>query len=655
MSPLPTTANTARPKSLGYGALLNDLYLRLAVVPGRELTIETAPLEAPKVSTAENPEDIRNDFGELFSRADFSGGEGLDIAHRRDASPLDSTRFWSSKGLSIAVDDASRLRRVRLLRTTANVEAAADTNLHLAFDGTAVYMAEGTTVRRTTTPNAAVPVFADDDPHAGQAAVTVSDLATVGRDVYAALGASGLHKRDGNTGVWTELTAPGTFQPVKVWQAKGYLFAASGAGVLVRVNLASGAIAQTLATLPAGRAWTALADAGAAVLAAADDGYVYAYTDDGTGTLTLAGQSFVGPGEIPYALAAGHGPVFYGTRRSSGVGAVGRAWRAELDEANFVLTNSQLIRQWGHDNAADDTRDHAPRAMMAARNSVYLGVDEDDGAYLWRYDLTTTGRSRDLDAKAAGVVVDVLDAGDQLFFSVAGHGLRRESRTAYEAQGHLIGPLGDLFTSVEKPWVGGFLDHDEIASDTRVELYVTVDPAALDDPDSSSWRRVKNVTSGRDPTESPIPNLEGRYAAGMLKLYASADLTVTPAVRGFAFRAYPGEGDVLVDLPVNVSDQIEAPRRRRLRVKGAGRRVYERLRGQEGAYAELTLLHTDETLRGTVERVSTPIPALTARGSPTVVSMLRFRGRRVQMTGTSTSPAALGIGTLGIDALGGVE
>lgn len=645
--PLPTTDTVTRPKALGYGARLNERWYRLAVGPDRELRIETAPLQAPTVSTAENPEDLRDEFGQLFSRVDFTGGEGLDLAHRRDAEPVDSTRYWDSRGIAIRDDDNSKIARVGLHRTTENIEGSTDANLHLAHDGTALYMTEGSIVRRSANPNAVPPAFASEDPHAGQPAVQVQDIVAVGDTVYAALGSSGIHKRA--SGAWSELS---TFAAVKVWQAKDSLYA-SGGTQLVEVNLTTGAT-TLLVTLPTGHSWTCVADAGAAVLACATNGYVYALADDDAGVLELKAQTYVGP-DVPQVVAAGHGQVFYATRKSTGVGATGKWWRAELSSTAYVLTDSVLLREWGHSGGADDDAgDHAPRAMVASRNGVYVGIAEDAGAFLWRYDQPTTARSRDVDAKAAGVVVDIIDIGDQLFFTVAGHGLRRESRTAYETEGYLIGPLADLFTASEKAWVGAILDHDPVPAGTHVELAYTTEPSALSDPQSTQWTVVKDVHGGSDASETPIPSASGRYLAGRIRMFGTG--SVTPTVRGFTFRAYPGSAERIVHLPVNVSDTIEVPGRRRLRTKGLGRRVYGSLTGLEGSYAELELVDPVQVYRGIVEQVAQPVTVLPRRGSATAVSFVRFRGRPVEF-GTGLSEDAddprLGVGILGLGVLGG--
>ena len=96
--PLPSTSNVNTPLAFGYQAQISDgitdILLRLAVAPGRELSITTAPLSAQQVNTAQVPEEFRAEFGQAFARADFSGGAGLDQAHQRIQGTNDFRRFF---------------------------------------------------------------------------------------------------------------------------------------------------------------------------------------------------------------------------------------------------------------------------------------------------------------------------------------------------------------------------------------------------------------------------------------------------------------------------------------------------------------------------------------------------------------------------------
>jgi hypothetical protein len=58
MAVLPSPSNTSNaPESQGFEANLDDLFLRFAVGPGRQMNINTAPLQAQAI------QDIRNTRG----------------------------------------------------------------------------------------------------------------------------------------------------------------------------------------------------------------------------------------------------------------------------------------------------------------------------------------------------------------------------------------------------------------------------------------------------------------------------------------------------------------------------------------------------------------------------------------------------------------
>lgn len=646
---LPTTSNVTRPRAFGFHGRLDDLLLRFSITPERPLDIVTAPLQAPAVNTGQNAEDFRNEYGERFSRVDFTGGEGLDFAHKRNLTDLDATRFWASEHIDVTNAAPGEPSKFTLLPPTANIETSADTNLHLVYDGTSLIMGEGTAYRKSTDWTAATPTFSALDPHNGDAATTALGATTLGTDVYFALGVNGIHKRTA-AGVVSSVSTENT---KRVWGVKRQLLASRGT-TLDSVNLATGAH-TILVTLPTGQEWLDVYDAGHAILACASDGSIYAlgYNSSGAsgGTLELKAQSVIGGGEIPYVVCWDGTFVHYATREVTPSGAIGRWYRAQLDRDSFTLAGAQLLKQWGDQSA---TIDHCPRRIVATRDAVFIGAYETGGSFLWRYDRVSAGITRHLDLGASGLVVDIVAVSGRLFATVSGHGLRREKVGSFEAEGYLIGPLADFFTSSAKSWAGAIIEHDALADGCRIELYYTTDPTALSDPDSTAWVRVKNVMSGQDTTTSTLNGVESRYLAGMVKLYTTVD-TSAPAVRSFAFHAYQGEGDVEVTFYAVVNDIIGRPGFRRQRVRGNGDAVYNELKGKEGGYAELEIFHPAEILRGVVEQVGTRIPALTRSGSAGDVSAIKFRGKRVSFAGQSDSDAVFGTGMFGEMIFGGAE
>lgn len=628
--PAPTVDNVERPRAFGFGVALGERLFRLAVAKDRPLTIVTAPLEAPRVNTMSSAEEATADDRLIYSRSRFDGGEGLYQAHTQGAAP---NRFWDSAGVSVNVADPDEFPEVRLLHDTTMVGSSSGINgLRTAYDtlDDALYVCEGAMLRRTDNPTATTPIWTTEDPAAAEAGVTqVHDVAVLGSEVFAALGANGIHKKTGGTWAhWSDTPA------TRIWSVKGRIVASNGAS-LYEVTTAGAAPTATI-ILPSGESFNDVADGGNAVLAAATDGYVYAFTTD-TGSLVLSSQTLFESEQVT-ALAQTQGVVGVGTKQ----GNIGRFYTGVLNEAGQIV-EQQLIRQFG---ASNTSTSHAPLRIIGTRASMLIGVNDGVASGLWRYDLITGGIARNLSAAGVtGPVRGIEALADRVFFTVDGVGMYAEG-TTYVSVGYLIGPLGDFYSAKAKSWVSAALETGELTGGMTVELFYTSSPEALLNPNSAAWVRVTRRDSGEgDPGDQQISPVVSRYLAGMVKLRPSGTRTATPAVRSFSFRAYPSSGDEdrIVTFPVNVSDQIERRGRRRVRVKGRGHTEYEALRAVEGRPTTVQFFKPQITFRGLVEEVGVPILAETRRGSSTLVAQVRFRGQIVGLNITS------GAGPLGTD------
>lgn len=626
--PVATTDNVSRPQAMGYGVAFDARLFRLAVSPQRSLTIETAPLEAPRINTTSSPEEASDEFGLIFARSSFDGGEGLFRAHVEGAEP---NRFWDSKGVAIRPAEPGEFPQITLLHTTSELDNNASDPLRMAYDaaGDALYTTAGTTLRRIDNP-ASAPSAAADDPAAAEGAVTVYDVAVLGDEVYVALGSNGIHRK--SAGTWTHWSDAAA---TRIWALKGRIVATDGAN-LYEVTT-SGVAPTPITVLSSGVSHTDAADGGSHILVGADDGYVYAYATD-TGSLVLASQTLF-EGEQVTSVGQSQGVVAVGTRQ----GNVGRFYVGSLD-ANGQVVDLQLIRTWG---TTGTVVPQYPHRIVGTRASLVTGIQDGVDTCLWRYDLITGGMTRDLCATGVAEQVRGIEVIEGVkFFGIDNEGAWAEDTDTFVSEGYLIGPLGDFYSASAKSWIGARLETGDMgATGGAVELYYTLDPNALADPNDAAWVRITRRTTGNgDPGEHVLSNVVGRQLAGMVKLSPPAGSADTPAVRSFSFRAYPSSGgeDVIVTLPVNVSDQIERPGRARVKVPGRGAVEYASLRQLEGRPVTMTLYRPDLMVRGLVEKVATPVPVLTPRGSVTWVAEVTVRGREVGTSGTTT-----GVGTFG--------
>ena len=638
MAVLPSPSNTSAPESQGFEANLDDLFLRFAVGPGRQMSINTAPLQAQAIQTSETPEDFQQEFGQIFSRTDFAGGSGLDKAHKRNAGENDFQRFWDSKGIDVfSGKEVGQEYKVSLLHDTEEPTngTTLGTNGYMQELGGEIFYADGAVLKKIATPLTG-DVSTDGTPSGGS---NITGLAVLGSKLY--LVANGDIYVRNSAGSYATHNTHKTFD--KLWSMKGRLVASATNGELHEV--AGTSSPPTMKALPSGSSWTDVTDGGAVVLACADDGYIYSFADESS-TLTLKGQTFV-EGEVPNAIDAAQGFIFYGTYQNTASGKIGRLYRAEITNANslYVLVNAQLIKQWGDGST---TLNQAPYKIISTRDSIYTGIiDSASKTNLWRYYLPTGGIARDLEFAESGIVEGIAVFSDRIFATVSGGGLYRES-TNYVSTGYVITPLADFYTSEKKQWVGAKVNTNVVTSGS-VKLYSSTIASDINSPTSATWSEQVSIFSGTGGEEEVMTLVDGRWIAGKIEINTD-DVTQTPSILSFAIRGFQLVNDLVVDMPINISDQIERPFRKALRVNGQGDLVYQALRNKEGKNVQLEIFRPDTLLRGIIENVSSPIEEISPRGSVTMYCLVRFRGSKVIQT--SSSGVGLGIELLGVGRLG---
>jgi len=625
--PAPTVDNVERPRAFGFGCEITRRLFRLATGFGADVTIETAPSEAPRVDTASSPEEIVEDYGRVFARSAFDGGEGLFRAHVEGAAP---NRYWDSMGVEVSPPAPGEFPEIRLAKQTERVWSTANLAVRSITDGSSVWVIDGDKLQRFDDPNAASPTPVQVDPFVGAPPsvdpVPIGSIALLGTTIYASCSSSGIRRDDGSG--WSDWNS---LEVCRLWSVKGRIVASDGQS-LYEV-LSSGAAPSALLTLPEGREWTGVADAGEVILASATDGYVYAFTT-ADGTMALVGQTLF-DAEQPVAVGAARGRALVGTQQ----GDIGRLWTGVVG-GQGGLTDLQLLREWRGAG-------RLPLGFAADRTSLYAPVPDGTGAIdVWRFEFLTLGLSRHRRIAASGSARSLFVLDSKLWVTVDEDGLWRDS-DLYVDEGWLIGPLGDFFSASEKAWVGARLETAPLNDELVSLMYATV-PDALSDSTSALWTTCISRSTGSSSEEVPLVNVSSRSLAGMVRLKAGPENATSPRVRSFAFRAFSssGAGDVLVTLPVNISDQIERRGRSRSRVKGLGATTYEALRELEGRPALLKLYEPEDVIRGLVESVGVPVEHPSGRRSVTTVALVRVRGRR------TSEQSAVAVGTLGAVTFG---
>ena len=659
MAVLPSPSNTSQPQAQGFEANLDDLFLRFAVGPGRQMQINTAPLQAQAIQTSETPEDFQQEFGQIYSRTDFRGGEGLDKAHRREGTPTDFQRFWDSKGINVFHADEDTSYSVKLLNDIEQktLTFSSDNNYLAQTTNGYMYITDDTDVYQSTNEGVTWTAMTSTS-----ISYTIHGIAAFGNDLFVVAGDGSTNKQllsyVQSTDTWTDESLGSSFTGyfTGIWFAKGGLFV-SGKSTTAEYLWESSPFTKNfsgdfqstsalIVTEPT-HEFTSVIDAGAVVLAGHTDGNIYSLKIDG-GTWSLKGQTQISFEEI-HSLAASEGLVFIGTKGFQS--NTGRFFTADLTVADnlYVLTNRQLVKQW------DNGVDQSPHSMFVTRDSVYMGIHESaTETNLWRYYLPTAGIARDIsithssdsDAKMTGITLTGTTV-PKFIAVVDGVGVFKETDT-YVSTGYIISSLADFYTSEKKQWVGAKLNTNGVSSGT-VELATTTVPLDINNVDSPTWEPQISVASGTGGEEEVLELVQGRWMSVKLTITTS-DTSQTPEMLSFAVRGFQLVNDLVVDMPINISDQVERPFRKALRINGQGELIYQALRNKEGQNVQLEIFRPDTLLRGIIENVSSPVEEISPRGSVTTYCLVRFRGSKV--ISTSSSGEGLAIGLLGVKRLG---
>ena len=649
---MPRVADTTtirNPKRYGYDLKIDNLLLRTAISPDRQMTIQSSDVQSgQQVNVKQNPEDFTSNLGRIYSRNNFSAGQGLDTAHRADGQPDDVNRFWDSKGVDVFHGDDETSYNLHLLYTTlVQNKSFSGTNNHVTQTTNGhIYVTDTTNIHKYDGTN-----WTTIDATTSGATHNFTGIAAFGNGFYATTAnitsGSQLIKYDGSS--YTVLTTAQSSSGglTGVWYVKNRLWITGNDGTAEYIwekspfdawvvgNLAD---ADSIVEVEPTHSFTNIVDGGAAVLAASTDGTVYSFK--------LASTVFVNQGQtkIPFeeihSIAATEGIVFIGTKEVSR--NVGRLYRLELVAADnlYVLANRQLIKEWI--TAVDTT----PKSMFVSRDSVYIGIKEaTNKTNLWRYYLPTGGIARDLQTAGNGFVTGIVQSNGKFLICVSGSDVYKETST-YESEGYLMLSAADFFTAESKQFVGAEMSTIALSSNTSVDLKYTTKFEDLDNPETATFTTAITQASGTGDVEKQIAEVS-RYIIGKVIL-KSSDGVSTPKVKSVQFRALARPELVVAQIPINISDRVERPGRTPITVKGLGDKLYSALRDKEGDSITLELFQPKEIIRGVIEQITYPVISNNNKGSDTTFAIITVRGTRQSTLTDVTSIHVPGIAAFGI-------
>jgi len=641
MPRLTTQAEVSNPKRKGYDFRIDNQLYRAAITSNQQMTIQSSDVSDATVNVRQNPEDFTSNLGRVFSRNNFSGGSNLDTAHRRDGTEKDVIRFWDSQGIDVFGKDLGESYNIQLLNTTDNKRSlsSSDNDNYMAVVGTTIYVSDDATLYKST--------------DGGQTFSTQSTGLTAGYHIKG-LAAHGdllyIVANNGSAGEIETLTSGGTSTQKStaqifdgIWSVKGLFLVSAGTGLHQYDGATT--VSSAVVTLPSGQTWTDVADVGAVVLATATDGRIYSLKDV-SGTFTPKGQTEI-TNEIPTCVAESNGIIFYGTKEEqTGSKKIGRLYRANLRVADdlYVLGDNQLIKEWDVDGI-----DNSPKEIYNTRDSIYVGIKESGStSFLWRYYLPTAGIARYYKAAAGGIIESINKVDENFIFTVGGSGVFLQTSN-FEETGFLITPPADFFTAESKQFVGAEIETEELSSGESVDVFISNKFESINNSSDSTWQLELSQQSGTGGEEVQLQRV-ARYVTAKIELNGNG--TSTPKFKSIQIRALARPELVVVQIPVNISDRVERPYRKPIRVKNLGETIYQSLKQKEGDAVTLELFDPAEIIRGVVEKISYPIQSNPNIGSVTQYAILTVRGTRQQTFSQVTSGDILGVNGFAIMRFG---
>jgi len=437
-----------------------------------------------------------------------------------------------------------------------------------------------------------------------------------------------------------------------------------------------GAWAKEIKVDTASSPYWSVVESGPAIVAACGDGTVRTFAPtEKEGDMTLVSQSrtTMPEGETPFLLGSNASTLLVMTSmdRTETDRQEIRIYRAEVLSTQYHLSVGQmrLRREW----LAVEHEPLVTRNMANTRDEIYWFVKEQirgstDDVFLeslWKFDLITSGLSRvwtiDVVPNSDVLLPPIQDEqinlnGLVIFDDIAGGidytngkivlqspGLHRDS-------GWMIFPNVTFGLNTGIAWIATVLEAANLTEGgAQVELWRSVDPAAILDWRHPSWVLLRRLSSPQDVTnEVPISNLESSSMALQLRLYSHTGRTKSPVVLRTAMRGIPSLRDLIVIVNVNVSDVVSAPGRSPLRVPNLGERTHRHILGLLGKSVRVAQLKPPLMFEGVLNNVSEPVRFVSNRGSVTTYIQLELRGKMVTPLALPTGDSGVGLGTLGI-------
>lgn len=489
---------------------------------------ETKALEPTRQDVGNRPFEIRPESGHFFGQGEFQGGQGQRWAHRQGA---DDTAYLYSEGFDIT--DPGKLKHLKQVTTHA---VSLTGSRRLAVIGGALFIANGNNLSRLSSLTAAATT---EDPHAGEAATAVEDVAGTGTIGYIALGTNGIHQRDA-AGTYTHYS---DVQATRLMYYRETRLIATDGRNLYEIT-AGGAAPAAIITLPTGWEFTDLTDEGRFIYASAVSTgknqsriYIFGLKSDASG-IENKGWSIVPDGELVYSVKGHLGNVYLGYGKVNNDGGKDPGlYRGVIDDKGFI----------GLDKIAEGkgagTRDLAVRAMASDGRFLLLGWTLGTGSAfgsregMAQFDPARGSFSHHHFSALEPATPDpplgmTVFEGKHVWTSV--DGLFYDAATYADA--YLISSMANWNNAGLKSWDLFEIAHKALPTGSSVEVQYTNEEA-----EENIFVSVgtSQIPFGKGETFRVTEELAARQLAIKLVSTPTDDNTEAPEIESFSVRAFP--------------------------------------------------------------------------------------------------------------------
>jgi hypothetical protein len=520
-----------------YSAYLDDL--PVIYHPQQDAEDRSVQPQPVRQDVGNNPFETRSESGDIFAQGDFSQGQGQEYFHR--PSGRNPSKFLTSEGADI--ETPGKLKHLSRILLAAGVSSPAA----LEVVGDELFVTDGNTVKRTSN----FTLFTSEDPHAGEGAVPVLDMAAAGAEMFVALGANGLHRRtsgaiyghyrpDGATNLDT-----GDTRVVRWLRSRPWVIGDAGRSLYEVLN--DSTPDRLGDRLPEGWTGTDIFQSGPYIFmpavnkqAGLSQIFHYRLKEDASG-FEPRGSSIEFPGDqLFYVGRAALGQVYLGGGKKNDSGGFDPVvYRANVSSEGFISLEEKIA-----EGSGAGALDLSIRSITLLGETLLfgwsLGVGHDYGS---REGIAIHYPARAAFAHHHAYATDITTPKSPLALRsykgrvvwVTSSGLYYEDPAALRPTTRVISSIGDWSTPSPKIWDRLEVLTTPLESGTAVDVYYT-----LEHPDQNNWELAGSHSSpGSTRASFLLDDVTSSVLAVKLESRANSSATSAPQIIGFSVRSNP--------------------------------------------------------------------------------------------------------------------